>query len=58
MITVTLELADWQVIIDGVQNLPYRIAAPVVGRLAPQLQAPPQPKADGATDPAEKSAVN
>lgn len=53
---VELEQADWQMILDLVQQGPYRNVAPLIGRLAQQLGVTPTPT-DGAA-PAEAKPLN
>ena len=38
--TATLSTAEWQVVLNALSEIPWRIANPVLARLGPQLQHP------------------
>lgn len=48
---VELEANEWQQVINLMVKYPYDQVAPLIGKMAPQLQQPLPPPANGAEQP-------
>lgn len=46
--TVTLTASDWQTVLTGLGEAPWRVAAPVIGRIMQQITAQAQASAPAA----------
>lgn len=52
-VSATLTAEQWNIVLAGLNELPYRASAPVIGALMPQLQAAEQPANDELQQAAE-----
>ena len=58
-VTITLQAQEWNVVIEGLHELKYRLAAPIINSIGQQAMAPRQMAAEQeAQDPATPAPVS